>query len=106
MPREEIRAADERLEKNLQEVLGPERYLDYQVPTRGTGQQLRNFAARYDLPREKLADAFRLQKEIELRDEVRSRGVEEARNDLERMLGPNLYEKWNEGRSLKYDFQP
>lgn len=106
VPREEIRAADERLEKNLQEVLGPERYLDYQLATSGTGQQLRNFSARYDLPREKLADAFRLQKEIDLRDGARSRGVDEARRELERTLGPDLYEKWNEGRSLEYDFQP
>ena len=104
--REEILAADERLEKNLQVVLGPERYLDYQLATSGTGQQLRNFAARYGLPHENLAAAFRLQKEIELRDEARSRSVEEARNELVKTLGPDLYEKWNEGRSLKYDFQP
>jgi ankyrin repeat protein len=65
VPSEQLRAADEKLEKNLQELLGPDRYLDYQLATSGTGQQLKNFAAKYNIPRETVSAAFDLQKEIE-----------------------------------------
>lgn len=121
VPPEQIRAADEKLETNLREVLGADRYLDYQLATSGTGQQLKNFAARYDLPRETLSNAFRLQKEIDglqSRAQVQARygmpdaagqggrTIEQARQEMEKALGAELYETWNEGRKLKYDLQP
>jgi hypothetical protein len=119
VPPEQLKAADEKLDKNLEAVLGPDRYLDYQLATSGTGQQLRNFAARYDLPRETLADAFRLQKEMDALRNGGDRGgavsvnsadnaarVEQVREQLEKTLGAELFRSWNEGRNLKYDFQP
>jgi hypothetical protein len=123
VPEEQIRAADEKLEKNMRETLGPDRYLDYQLATSGTGQQLKNFAARYDLPRETLSNAFHLQKEIdrlESMEQLKSRyglpnagpsasagrTLDQARSEMEKALGADLYNTWNEGRSLKYDLQP
>src|SRR5207247_678784 len=65
VPPEQVAAADARMNARLQETLGPDRYLDYQLATSETGQQLRNLAARYDLPRETLAQVFQLQREAE-----------------------------------------
>jgi hypothetical protein len=121
VPPEQLKAADEKLNQNLEAVLGPERYLDYQLATSGTGQQLRNFAARYGLPREKLADAFRLQKEMDALRSSQGRArngsapepspesaarLEQVQGQLEQTLGAELFRSWNEGRNLKYDFQP
>ena len=123
VPEEQLRAADEKLEENLRAALGPDRYLDYQLATSSTGQQLKNFAARYDLPRETLSNAFRVQKEIQQFESIEQmkarygggnalpvqggeRTLEAARQEMERMLGAELYNSWNEGRNLKYDFQP
>jgi hypothetical protein len=122
VPEEQIRAANEKLEQKLRTVLGPDRYLDYELATSSTGQQLRNFASRYDLPRETLVNAFRVQKEIDQLENIertqsryglqfvpapaRARTVETARREMEKILGRDLYNSWNEGRTLKYDFQP
>ena len=118
-----MQAADEKLAKGLEEALGPDRYLDYQLATSGTGQQLRNFASRYDLPRETLSKAFHLQKEIQRLESAQQasaryggaistrqaqgeRTLEQLQQEMERTLGPELYKAWNEGRNLKYDLQP
>jgi hypothetical protein len=113
VPEEQIRAADEKLEQNLQRLLGPDRYLDYQLATSGTGQQLKNFAHRYNLPRETLSNAFHLQKEI---DSFRSTDplgfgepdhrARDAQQRLQQTLGPDLYNTWNSGRNRKYELQP
>jgi hypothetical protein len=116
VPQEQLKAADEKLSREIAAALGPERYLDYQLATSGTGQQLRNFAARYGLPRETLADAFRLQKEMDALRSSQGRAaepspeslarLEQVQGQLEQTLGVELYRSWNEGRNLKYDFQP
>ncbi len=124
MPEEEIRAADEKLEQRMRETLGPDRYLDYQLATSGTGQQLKNLAARYDLSRETLSNAFHLQKEVdrfEAATRLRTRygaalpdggsanggrTMEMAEADLAKTLGAERYQSWKEGRNLKYDLQP
>jgi hypothetical protein len=121
VPPEQIRAADDKLEAGLRSVLGPERFLDYQMAVNETGQQLRNFAARYDLPRETLAQAFAAQTEIDRlqkgRQSVQARyGLPESavgapplageQQRLQQILGPDLYRAWNEGRAQKYDLQP
>ena len=68
------------------------------------------------MPRETLADAFRLQKEMDaLRSNQGSAAepspeslarLEQVQGQLEQTLGAELYRSWNEGRNLKYDFQP
>jgi hypothetical protein len=121
-PEEQLRAADEKLEKNLREALGADRYLDYQLATSSAGQQLKNFATRYDLPRETLSNAFGVQKEIQQLESIEQmkaryggrilpvqgggKTLEAAQQEMEQILGAGLYNSWNEGRSLKYDFQP
>ena len=116
VPPEQLKAADEKLSREIAAALGPDRYLDYQLATSGTGQQLRNFAARYGLPRETLADAFRLQKEMDALRSSQGRAaepspeslarLEQVQGQLEQTLGAEHYRSWNEGRNLKYDFQP
>jgi len=83
------------------------------------GQQFCNFAARYDLPREILAEAFALQTEIDKAVKVRratpAQGdelppeilhVQKLQQQLQSTLGPDLYNSWNSGRKLSYDLQP
>jgi hypothetical protein len=120
VPPEQIKAADEKLEIGLQAALGPDRYLDYQMAVNETGQQLRNFAARYDLPRETLARAFELQNEINSLDGLKRMSerygapvaapdasrLNQAEQKLESTLGPELYKSWKEGRTQRYDLQP
>ena len=124
VPEEQLRAADEKLEQNMRAALGPERYLDYQLATSGTGQQLRNFGARYGLERSAISNAFHLQKEIDRRQsagQIKTRyglpdsalptdssaaRLVEAQKAMENTLGSDLYHSWTEGRNLKYDFQP
>ena len=38
-----------------------DRYIDYQMATQETGQQMNNLASRYDLPRETIRQAFAVQ---------------------------------------------
>jgi hypothetical protein len=105
---EKIREADDRLAAGLRAVLGEDRYADYQMAVSETGQQLRNFAAKYDLPRETLVKAFELQNQIEaaLRPvpvQDRRARMEQAtkmRQELATLLGPDLHERWARGRSI------
>jgi hypothetical protein len=117
-----IAAEDEKMAASLREVLGDDRYMDYQMAVSETGQQMRNLAARYEIPRETLTRAFALQSEIDgfgksLGGNSRSRettgqiGPEAARiADLQRQLsdtlGPEILKAWNSGRRLSYDLQP
>jgi len=116
---EQIATANEKFNTDLKTALGDERYLDYQMAVSDTGQQLRNFAARYDLPRETLAEAFALQTEIDKAVKVRSATpppadelppeilhVQKLQQQLQSTLGPDLYNSWNSGRKLSYDLQP
>ena len=50
VPPEQI--ADLAMNASLMDALGPDRFLDYQMAVSGTGQQMRNFAARFEVPRE------------------------------------------------------
>jgi hypothetical protein len=121
VPSEQIQAADDKLNEGLRTALGEDRYLDYQMAVSDTGQQLRNFASRYDLPRETLTDAFQLQTQLDQlskhpivynRGPGSSSGVTPAdqmtdlRQRLESLLGPDLFHSWNVGRHQNYDIQP
>jgi hypothetical protein len=121
VPSEQIQAADDKLNEGLRATLGEDRYLDYQMAVSDTGQQLRNFASRYDLPRETLADAFQLQTQL---DQLSKRPIvfnggsapnggatpaeqfTDLRQRLESLLGSDLFQAWNSGRRQKYDIQP
>jgi hypothetical protein len=109
--RDDIAAANATLQSGLKEALGDDRYLDYQMAVSETGQQLRNLATRYDLPRETLTKAFELQSAL---DQFGRRGgpppdaarMQQLGEQLQQTLGPSVFEAWNAGRKLKYDIQP
>ena len=126
VPPEQIAAAEQRLEAGLREALGPERYLDYQMATSDTGQQLRNLAARYELPRETLAQAFELQKETEGVAKTIARLSRGGASDLQasgklaplqiqladleqkmqQVLGANVWQAWQDGRRNQVELKP
>jgi hypothetical protein len=107
VPPEQIAAADERMNARLKEALGPQRYLDYQLATSESGQQLRNLAARYDLPRDILAQAFQVQSEA---DRLAKAGqiteAAELRDKLQTILGPAAWQAWTDGRTLRVRLDP
>lgn len=125
LPPEQIAAADEQMNARLREALGPDRYLDYQLAASETGQQLRNLAARYDLPRDILAQAFqvqseadRLAKEMQVREAVRPDGskvliygpapqpTSELQVKLQTLLGPVAWQAWTDGRTQRVKLDP
>ena len=124
VPPQKIKEADEKLAAGLRAALGEERYIDYQMAVSGSGQQLRNFAARYGLPRETLTKAFAVQTELdELARSARQPGIRafaaegapipiqsprmaELQQQLGQVLGPDHFESWNAGRNQPYDLQP
>jgi hypothetical protein len=91
-----------------------------------TGQQMRNFANRYSLPRETLTTAFELQTQLDQMSATQAQlqklgatvvfnspgtpspeqTFANLRQRLLDTLGPDLLNKWNTGRSLKYNVQP
>lgn len=124
LPPDQINAAQEQLQVDLKAALGADRYLDYQIAATGVGQQLQAFATRYDLPRESLAQAFDLQRQIDWLEKgpasVREVGnglvpppttpTEESREVLEtqlrQVLGPAVWEAWQDGRNRQVTFDP
>lgn len=114
VPHEEIIASDQRVEEQMQAALGDDRYLDYQMAIHETGQQMRNFANRYNLPRETMAEAFRLQRELDTflnthrtsdLSALHPRAAQLA-EQLQSTLGPDLFNSWQNGRSQDYNLQP
>jgi hypothetical protein len=123
---QEVLAADEKLAKGLRDTLGQDRYIDYQMAVSDTGQQMRNFANRYSLPRETLTTAFELQTQLDQMSATQAQlqklgatvvfnspgtpspeqTFANLRQRLLDTLGPDLLNKWNTGRSLKYNVQP
>jgi len=121
VPPEQIIAADAKMNTRLREALGPDRYLDYQMATTDTGQQLRNLVARYDLPRETLVQAFQLQAEADqlLKATAGSRQPEnpsdqsqlytrltELQQQTEQILGPRIWQAWTDGRNRRVELGP
>jgi len=124
VPPEQIDAAQEQLQRDLETALGPERYLDYQMAASDTGQQLKSLAARYDLPRDALTRAFDLQRQIDWLDKgpasLRQVGnglippptspTEQPREALEQqlqqVLGATAWQAWQEGRNRQLSFDP
>jgi hypothetical protein len=123
-PPERIRAAEQELEAGLRVALGADRYLDYQMATSETGQQLRNLADRYGLSRETLVASFELQTELDqlggatprfqyplikaptLNPAERTTQGQELQQRLQELLGVNVWRAWTLGRSLRVSLTP
>jgi hypothetical protein len=126
VPPGQIAAADQRMDADLRTTLGPDRYLDYQMATSDVGQQLRNLAARYDLPREILAQAFPLQTEAAQLEKLLARGragnnvpamtsadpaqlqsrLATVQQQTEQVLGATLWQAWNDGKNRRVKLDP
>lgn len=121
VPPEQIAAADAKMDVRMKEALGPERYLDYQMATSETGQQLRNLAARYDLPRETIVQTFQWQVEADQISKVLARPQQSAnpgdpsqlktrlaelQQQSEQILGPALWQAWMDGRKQRVKLEP
>ena len=86
-----------------------------------TGQQLRNFAARYHLPQETLATVFQPMREAAQIESAMNRAqarqdpagaarlqarLTELRQHAELALGPELFETWNANAGLRPSLDP
>jgi hypothetical protein len=121
VPGDQIAAADAQMNASLSLALGPDRFLDYQMAVNGTGQRMRNFAARFELPRDIMAQAFELQTQI---DKLGRRGgprldgavdgstappserAAQLQGSLQQVLGLRLWEAWEQGRNLQVNLDP
>jgi hypothetical protein len=124
VPPPQIQAAQDQLQADLKVALGPDRYLDYQMAASSMGQQLQALAARYNLPRETVAQAFDLQKQIDWLDQgpdsVRKVGNglvppptmptakprDALEQNLRQALGNSVWEAWQDGRNRQVLFDP
>jgi hypothetical protein len=123
VPADQIALADQQMVESIKDALGPDRYLDYEMAISGTGQQLRNMAARYDLPRETVSQAFVLQSEIDqlsralkATQQANTVALNSGPNPAERInqlqgqlaqtFGPELWQAWQAGRNLRVDLNP
>ena len=124
VPHDQVLAAEQRLSSGMEEVLGPDRYLDYQMATSDSGQQMHNLAERFGLDRQTMAEAFQLQLQI---DNLGKKSAFkypttpsapqsdpatwqpnriELENRLEQTLGPEIYKNWRLGRKLTVSLDP
>jgi hypothetical protein len=117
VPSEQIASADEQLKTGLQQALGPERYVDYQMATSNTGQQMNSLSIRYDLPRETIREAFSMQTELDQLAKRIPQGASpdnsglqirqtELEQKLQQTLGPDIWQAWINGRNQRYNLQP
>ena len=112
VPPGQIAAADAEMHASLKEALGQDRFLDYQMAISDTGQKMRNFGARFELPRETLAQAFDLQTQIDRLSRQRGPAqsavetMAQLQDHLQQVLGPNLWQAWQEGRNLQVNLDP
>jgi hypothetical protein len=121
VPKDQIAAADQEMDASMRGALGPSRYADYRMAISGTGQQLRNFAARFDLPRAALERAFDLQTQMDQIARTQKQDVNSAANlagdtslqqiapldfQLQSVLGETLWQAWQEGRNLRVKLDP
>jgi hypothetical protein len=101
-------------EKQIEELLGPERFIDYRMARTDSGRELNNLAARFDVPRETIQQAYLAQKQIDDLMRANRRGLgpeqEQIKVELDRkmqeVLGPAIFEAWENGRGQKYTIEP
>ena len=124
MPPTQIQAAQDQLQIDLKTVLGPDRYLDCQMAAISMGQQLQALAARYNLPRATVAQAFDLQRQIDWLDQgpasvlkvgnglvppptvPTDKPREALEQNLRQALGDSVWEAWKDGRNRQVLFDP
>ncbi|HSU56287.1 MAG TPA: hypothetical protein VLT36_19665 [Candidatus Dormibacteraeota bacterium] len=124
VPADQIAAADQQMDASMKDALGSGRYLDYKMAISGTGQQLRNMAARYALPSETISQAFALQTEIDqlsraMKATLQANAVNlntgppdpaerisQLQEKLAQTFGPELWQAWQAGRNLRVDLSP
>jgi hypothetical protein len=124
VPADEIAAADQQMDASMNDALGPDRYLDYKMAVSGTGQQLRNMAARYELPRGTVSQAFALQTEIDQLSRAlkatqqanavalssgspnSAERISQLQGQLAQTFGPEHWQAWQAGRNLRVDLNP
>ena len=121
VPPEQIAAADREMNSSLREALGPDRFLDYQMAVNGTGQQMRNFAARFEVPRETFAQAFEVQSQIDQLIRMSRAGsnvsgiaaepspaqrLAQLQGQLQQLLGLQLWQAWQAGKDLRVNLDP
>jgi hypothetical protein len=117
VPPEQIALAEAQLDAGLQQALGPERYVDYQMATCDTGQQMNSLSMRYGLPRETIREAFALQTELDQfakgnpqNGSTDNSALQPRQTELEEklqlVLGPDIWQAWISGRNQQYDLSP
>jgi hypothetical protein len=112
VPAAQIAQAEHELDTGIQQALGSDRYLDYQMATSTTGQQLRNLAARYDLSRDTLGQAFALQSQADQSAKQRYSSAQgpfqslDLLGKLQQVMGPDIWQAWQAGRNLRVDLDP
>jgi hypothetical protein len=121
VPPEQIAAADREMNASLENALGADRFLDYQMAVSDAGQQMRNFAARFEVPRETLAQAFELQSQMDQlagmnRASFGDSGIAAnaapaqspagLQSRLQQLLGPQLWQAWQSGKNLRVNLDP
>jgi hypothetical protein len=98
------------LKEDLRRVLGPERYIDYQMATTEMGQQMNNLKNREGLPTETARQAFSIQRELDQLNPL-GRGQSDPRlpeleESLRETLGEPVWEDWKRGRNIRYELEP
>ena len=102
-------------EKQVEELLGRERFIDYRMARTDSGRELNNLAARYDVPRETIQQAYLAQKQVDALEKARHEGYfgpeqEQALADLngkvQEILGPAVFEAWQNGKGQRYTIEP
>lgn len=107
---EQIAAAEEQMRQSFKQVLGADRYRDYEMAASQSGQQLRNLGARYDLPRDTIYQAFQLQQQMEQLarkpTDASSSGPDDLNAQLRQVLGPATYAAWMDGKDRRPNLNP
>jgi hypothetical protein len=114
VPAEQIKINDQEAESKIEQLFGADRYVDYRMARSDTGRQLNNLAARYDVSRENIRQAYRVQSELDQllkqapnnpNRDAEERQIELATR-LNELLGPIVLEAWQSGRNQKYKIEP
>lgn len=125
VPRDQIAASDQERDASLKNFLGEARYVEYRMTGSESGQKLRNFAARFELPPDLVTQAFELQSERDALAKARQAAIvklmpdgtvirtptpttqpSDAESRLRELLGPELWLAWEAGRQLKVNLDP
>jgi hypothetical protein len=116
-PKEDIDRYGVEAEKQVEELLGQERFIDYRMARTDSGRELNNLAARFDVPRETIQQAYLAQKQIDElmranRGAVASPSLDneqliaDLNRKMQETLGPAIFEAWVNGKGQRYRIEP